>query len=861
MKKDALSTKTGTTIKKNAYKFHSIENINRLIKAYKEGENLYAKKIALQITNNDPSNQFGWKVLGALYLKEGALYPSLDANQKAVSLSNNDAAVYINLGIVLTRLQRDAEAEVSYRTALKIDPSIAEAHYNLGNLLTKVGKLKDASIFFKNAIALKSNFAEAHYNLGNSLKALGVFQDALDAYQAAILIRENYVEAINNIGVVYQDLGDYQESEKYFIDSIKLNPEYAEAHNNYGVTLTQLGLREKAVFLYENAIKLKPEYAEAYCNLGITFQGLGKLASAEDCFQKAILLKPDYAEAHSLLGLVYLEANNVDGAFNEAIRSLKIKPTVHAKGLFTDITKKIQPQIWNAELARIMTLALSEPFERPIELQIFACKLIKLDPLIIESINSLKSVDIDKSCLDISFKSLINQKYETSELLNAMLCASPIPDIDLENLLSALRSHFLDIEYERLNINSVTFEPSELCCSLAQQCFINEYIFHQTPIEKVRAQALKATLEEALKTGCNAPSSLVVLVGCYFPLRLVLGSELLLKDIWRKEVKAVLIQQIEEPMCEKNLQKSISLISEVDDLTSIKVQHQYEANPYPRWVNLPKESINKFLNQYIGNKFPSSEFVKLSSDKHPEILIAGCGTGQHPIGTAQAISGANILAVDLSLSSLAYAKRKTSQLGIQSIEYGQADILKLGTIGRTFDVIESVGVLHHLHNPFLGWDVLLSLLRPGGLMRLGMYSQIARQDVTKARLLFQSFGKSFDKLAEGNIAEFRRYLCGLPSQDQFSSLANSGDFYSTSACRDLLFHVQEHCMSLEMISRYISENDLTFLGFDIDRAVIYDYKTQYPNDIAATNLFQWNQYEKTHPNTFKRMYQFWIQKN
>jgi tetratricopeptide (TPR) repeat protein/2-polyprenyl-3-methyl-5-hydroxy-6-metoxy-1,4-benzoquinol methylase len=861
MKKNALSTKTGTAINKTAYKSQSTENINRLIKAYKEGETLLAKKIALQITNNEPSNQLGWKVLGALYLKEGALHQSLEANQKAVSLSTEDAAVYINLGIVFTRLQRDAEAEASYRSALRIDPSIAEAHYNLGNLLTRIGKLKDASILFKNAIALKSNFAEAHYNLGNSLKALGVFHDAIAAYQAAVLLRENYVEAINNIGVVYQDLGDYSESEKYFIDSIKFNPGYAEAHNNYGVTLTQLGLRDKAVFFYENAIKLKPEYSEAYCNLGINFQGLGKLASAKDCYQKAILLKPDYAEAHSLLGLAYLESNNVDDAFNEAIRSLKIKPTVHAKSLFTDITKKIRPKIWNAELARIMTLALSEPFERPIELQIFACKLIKLDPLIIESINSLKNADIDEGCLDIRIDSLIDQKYVTSQLLKAMLCASPIPDINLENFLTALRRHFLDLEYGRLNINSVAFEPSELCCSLAQQCFINEYIFHQITIEKVRAQSLKAKLEEILKTGCNAPSSLVVVVGCYFPLHLVLGSELLLKNDWRKEVKAVLIQQIEEPMSEENMQRSISLISEVDDSTSIKVQHQYEANPYPRWVSLPKESINKFLNQYIVNKFPSSEFLKLSSDKHPEILIAGCGTGQHPIGTAQAIRGANILAVDLSLSSLAYAKRKTSQFGIQSIEYAQADILKLGTIGRTFDVIESVGVLHHLHNPFLGWDVLLSLLRPGGLMRLGMYSQIARQDVTKARHLFQSFGKSFDKLVEDNITEFRRYLCRLPSQDQFDGLANSGDFYSTSACRDLLFHVQEHCMSLGMISRYISENDLTFLGFDIDRIVISDYKTQYPNDIAATNLFQWDQYERKHPNTFKRMYQFWIQKN
>ena len=59
----------------------------------------------------------------------------------------------------------------------------------------------------------------------------------------------------------------------------------------------------------------------------------------------------------------------------------------------------------------------------------------------------------------------------------------------------------------------------------------------------------------------------------------------------------------------------------------------------------------------------------------PEILIAGCGTGQHSIGTAAMFKDSNVLAIDLSLSSLSYAKRKTEELRIQNIDYMQADIL------------------------------------------------------------------------------------------------------------------------------------------------------------------------------------------
>ena len=41
----------------------------------------------------------------------------------------------------------------------------------------------------------------------------------------------------------------------------------------------------------------------------------------------------------------------------------------------------------------------------------------------------------------------------------------------------------------------------------------------------------------------------------------------------------------------------------------------------------------------------------------------------------------------------------TRKAGLHNVEYAQADILKLGTLGRSFDRIEAMGVLHHLADP------------------------------------------------------------------------------------------------------------------------------------------------------------------
>ena len=100
---------------------------------------------------------------------------------------------------------------------------------------------------------------------------------------------------------------------------------------------------------------------------------------------------------------------------------------------------------------------------------------------------------------------------------------------------------------------------------------------------------------------------------------------------------------------------------------------------------------------------------------------------------AQKVSDAQVLAIDISRASLAYGKRMADKFGIQNIEFMQADILNLKDLNRKFPVIESVGVLHHMENPEKGWEVLRNILEPGGIMRLGLYSQTARKDIKRIR--------------------------------------------------------------------------------------------------------------------------------
>jgi SAM-dependent methyltransferase len=263
------------------------------------------------------------------------------------------------------------------------------------------------------------------------------------------------------------------------------------------------------------------------------------------------------------------------------------------------------------------------------------------------------------------------------------------------------------------------------------------------------------------------------------------------------------------------------------------------------------------IDTYLRGLLPLAPLRPLGKRHGLQVLIAGCGTGQQSIEAALLYADAQVLAIDLSLASLGYAKRKTVELGLRNIEYAQADILALGSLGRSFDLIEASGVLHHLGDPLAGWRVLLSLLRPGGVMRVGLYSELARDHIVAARhhIAEQGYGQSAD-----DIRRCRQDAMNAADGSLLKRTMAWRDFYSTSQCRDLLFHVQEHRLTLPQIAAFLAESKVTLLGFVLDAWVLRKYRTQFPDDTTMTDLASWHAFETENPRTFAAMYQFWIQK-
>ena len=194
-------------------------------------------------------------------------------------------------------------------------------------------------------------------------------------------------------------------------------------------------------------------------------------------------------------------------------------------------------------------------------------------------------------------------------------------------------------------------------------------------------------------------------------------------------------------------------------------------------------------------------------------------------------------------------------MGIKNIEYIQADILDLGLLNKKFDIIESVGVLHHMDNPMAGWKVLKDCLKPGGLMSIGLYSELARESIVKIRedIKQQDLGTS-----DAAIKYFRNMII-KSDKISFSQLLDFSDFYSVSELKDLLFHIKEHRFTIPQIKDHINALGLKFCGFE-NESLVSTFMLTHSNPKDIYDLDKWQAYEEANPISFAGMYQFWCQK-
>jgi tetratricopeptide (TPR) repeat protein len=154
---------------------------------YDDGQYATAVKNLERAIELDPRYMKAYDNLGLCYEALGRFDEAARSWEEAIRLNAAQAVKSpwpaLNLGLLLTRLDRLDEAEARFRESLACDPRFPQARYQLGITLEKRGRLPEATAELEEAARLDPAYPEPQYALSRLYRRAGEKEKADRALQ------------------------------------------------------------------------------------------------------------------------------------------------------------------------------------------------------------------------------------------------------------------------------------------------------------------------------------------------------------------------------------------------------------------------------------------------------------------------------------------------------------------------------------------------------------------------------------------------------------------------------------------------------------------------------------------------------
>lgn len=212
------------------------------------------------------------------------------------------------------------------------------------------------------------------------------------------------------------------------------------------------------------------------------------------------------------------------------------------------------------------------------------------------------------------------------------------------------------------------------------------------------------------------------------------------------------------------------------DTITHQVNRLYESYPYP-YSDVKSELL---MDLYILVHMLLAE-TGIDDDEIAgfNFFDAGCGTGQRVLGLASQFPRARFTCIDMTEASLEIAKRQAQKQGIQNVTFRRKNILELDETGN-YDVVTSMGVIHHLSDPARGVRNLVPLLAPNGLLvihiyhTLGEYQRLLQRELTRLLVMDEDLEYGIKTMRDLGFSLSEQYY----GQHGYNSDLTDGDHIS-----------------------------------------------------------------------------------
>ena len=176
-------------------------------------------------------------------------------------------------------LGRLDESEASARWACELDPMNATAFHNLGVILLRRRRLAEAEPLLRRAQKLLPR-AQTLAAIGDVLHYAGRLRESMEHYKRAVKADPTLVAVRGNLATLYVQFGQPEDGLAHAKAAVEMAPKNVGAHLRLGKLLLELGRNNEAMDAFAAGLTLDPNHPRLCLYNGQAWLRMGKYVEA-----------------------------------------------------------------------------------------------------------------------------------------------------------------------------------------------------------------------------------------------------------------------------------------------------------------------------------------------------------------------------------------------------------------------------------------------------------------------------------------------------------------------------------------------------------------------------------------------------
>lgn len=256
----------------------------------------------------------------------GRLDEAVDKVQQVLTADPDVIEAHTMLGNMRSKEGRLDEAIAAYRQALAVDPEHEGAAWSLALAYRQAGKLPEADAGFARVLQLNPRGAKPLFQMADLAMRRGEFAEAAGLLEKGLTLDADRAAFLVKLGEARIELKQFDAAEQALQEAVKARPDQAMAHYNLGLVHEARGNMQAAAAAYEAEIAASPTLYQPHFNLARILSRSNRPADAMRHFQAAVDKQPTFGTGWLYLAKARLDAGDLAGAEQAAVRGLASQP-------------------------------------------------------------------------------------------------------------------------------------------------------------------------------------------------------------------------------------------------------------------------------------------------------------------------------------------------------------------------------------------------------------------------------------------------------------------------------------------------------------------------------------------------------